>query len=47
MGLVEAKIKILEKPWIVRDDQKTKVYSLLSPPVAVALMKQLVKVLGL
>lgn len=40
-------IKILEKPWIVRDDQKTKVYSLLSPPVAVALMKQLVKVLGL
>ncbi|MFH1461308.1 MAG: nucleoside monophosphate kinase [Patescibacteria group bacterium] len=41
------KVKTLEKPWVVKDDQDRKVYSLLASPVAVTLIKQLVKVLGL
>ena len=36
-----------EKPWIVKDDEGVKVYSLQAPPVAVSLIKQMVKVLGL
>jgi len=41
------KVIIQEKPWIVLDDNGIPSYSLLSPPVAVALIKQLVKILGL
>jgi adenylate kinase family enzyme len=41
------KVKTLEKPFIVKDDEGVEVYSLLAPPVAVSLIKQLVKVLGL
>ncbi len=44
----EAKtVKTLERPFVVKDDEGIEVYSLLAPPVALALIKQLVKVLGL
>jgi len=41
------KIRTLERPFIVKDDEGVPVYSLLAPPVALSLIKQLVKVLGL
>ena len=41
------KVKTLEKPFKVIDDEGVEVYSLLAPPVALALIKQLVKNLGL
>jgi adenylate kinase family enzyme len=40
-------VKTLERPFIVKDDEGVEVYSLLAPPVAMALIKQLVKTLGL
>lgn len=40
-------IKVLEKPWIVKDDQGADVYSLMAPAVALQWIKQLVGVLGL
>jgi len=40
-------VKTIEKPFIVKDDEGLDVYSLLAPPVALSLIKQLVKVLGL
>lgn len=40
-------VKTLEKPFVVKDDEGVEVYSLLAPPVALALVKQLVKILGL
>ena len=41
------KVKTLEKPFVVKDDEGEEVYSLLAPPVAVALVKQLSKILEL
>ena len=41
------KVKTLEKPFVVKDDEGVEVYSLLAPPVAVALVKQLAKLLEL
>jgi adenylate kinase family enzyme len=41
------KVKTLEKPFVVKDDEGEEVYSLLAPPVVLNLIKQLVKVLGL
>lgn len=41
------KVKIIEKPWIVPDDSGIPSYSLLPPPVALSLIKQLAKVLNL
>lgn len=41
------KVKTIEKPFVVKDDEGVEVYSLLAPPVALALIKQLVKNLGL
>jgi hypothetical protein len=41
------KVVTKEKPFIVKDDEGIPVYSLLAPPVALSLIKQLVKVLGL
>ncbi len=41
------RVKIKEKPWIVEDDEGILSYSLLPPPVVVALIKQLVEVLNL
>ncbi len=40
-------VKIIESPWIIKDDQGQKVHSLLAPPVVISLIKQLVNVLGL
>jgi len=38
-------VRILEKPWIIKDDDNQEVHSLLAPPVAVSLIKQLAKIL--
>jgi len=40
-------VKTLEKPFMVKDDEGVEVYSLLAPPVALALVKQLAKTLEL
>ena len=41
------KVKTIEKPFVVKDDEGVEVYSLLAPPVALSLIKQLVRILGL
>jgi len=43
----EKKIKIIEKPWIILDDEGIQSYSLLAAPVTVSLIKQMVEVLGI
>lgn len=40
----DGKVKVKEKSWIVKDDEGQAVYSLLAPPVALSLIKQLAKV---
>lgn len=40
-------VKTIKSPFAVEDDEGVKVYSLLAPPVAVSLVKQLAKALGL
>jgi adenylate kinase family enzyme len=39
------KVKIIEKPWTIKDDNGVESYSLLAAPVMVSLIKQLVEVL--
>ena len=39
------KVKIIEKPWIIKDDNGIPSYSLLAQPVVIALLKQMAKVL--
>jgi adenylate kinase family enzyme len=41
------KVAVTEKPWTVKDDNGVESYSLLAPAVMVALIKQLVEVLGI
>lgn len=41
------KVKVIEEPWTVKDDDGVLSYSLLPAPVAVALIKQTAQVLGL
>lgn len=41
------KVKIIEKPWTVKDDEGVESYSLLPPAIVVAMIKQIAKVLGL
>jgi adenylate kinase family enzyme len=41
------KVKIEEKPWIIKDDEGVESVSLLAQPVTVSLIKQMVKALGL
>ena len=41
------KVKTIEKPFVVKDDEGVEVCSLLAPPVALSLIKQLVEILGL
>ncbi|MCX6764446.1 MAG: nucleoside monophosphate kinase [Candidatus Nealsonbacteria bacterium] len=41
------KIKVIEKPWQVNDDEGIPAYSLMPPPVVVSMIKQLVEILGL
>lgn len=45
--MAEGKVKIIEKPWEVLDDEGIVSYSLMPPPVVVSLIKQLVEVLGI
>ena len=40
-------VQVVEKPWVVADDEGKPSYSLMPPPVAVSLIKQLAKVLNL
>jgi adenylate kinase family enzyme len=40
-------VKTIEKPFVVKDDEGLEVYSLLAPPVALSLVRQLVDLLGL
>jgi adenylate kinase family enzyme len=44
---VEKTVKTLERPYTVKDDEGVEVYSLLAPPVALSLIRQLVKALNL
>lgn len=44
---IENKVKVIEKPFQVKDDEGEEVYSLLAPPAIVSLVKQLVKILNL
>lgn len=41
------KVEVIEKPWIVKDDNGVDSYSLLAPPVLVTLIKQMAEVLDL
>ena len=41
------KVKVIEKPWQILDDDKASCYSLMPPPVVVSLIKQIVKALNL
>jgi adenylate kinase family enzyme len=41
------KVKVVEKPWIVKDRQGINSYSLLPAPIVLSLIKQTTKVLGL
>ena len=43
----EKKVKVKEKPWVIKDDQGKESYSLLAPPVVVSLIKQLVEIFNL
>jgi adenylate kinase family enzyme len=40
-------VRVLEKPWVFKDDEGVQSVSLLAPPVVVSLIKQLVQVLSL
>ena len=40
-------VRIIKEPWSIKDNNGILSYSLLAPPVVVALIKQIVKVLGL
>jgi len=41
------KVKISQKPWIIKDDQGVDSFSLLAEPVALGMIKQIAEVLGL
>ena len=41
------KVRVREKPWVVKDDDGVPSYSLLPQAVVVSLIKQMVKVLNL
>lgn len=43
----DGRVRVIEEPWTVADDNGEEAYSLLAPPVAVSLIKQLAKALGL
>ena len=43
----EKKVKVIEKSWTIKDDNGVDSFSLLAPPLVVAMIKQLVEVLGL
>ncbi len=41
----DGSVKVLERPWAIKDDEGVESYSLLAPPVALALVKQLAEIL--
>lgn len=41
------KVKVIEKPWTIKDDNGVECYSLLAPPVVVSFLKQIVDILSL
>jgi len=41
----EKKVKVIEKPWTIKDDNGVECFSLLAPPVMVAMVKQMAEVL--
>ena len=41
----EKKVKLTKKPWMIRDNQGVKSYSLMPPPVVLSLIDQLTKIL--
>lgn len=41
----DKQVKVSERPWTIKDDDGREAYSLLAPPVALALIKELAKVL--
>ena len=43
----EKRVRIIEKPWVVTDNKGVKSVSLLAPPVAVSLIKQIAEALKL
>ena len=43
--LTNGQAEVMETPYVVKDDEGTESYSLLSPPVVIALLKQLYSVL--
>lgn len=43
----EKKVVVKEKPWLILNDEGKPAYSLLPPPIVVALIKQITKVLNL
>lgn len=45
--LGEGKVKVSQKPWVVKDDEGINSYSLLPQPVALSMIKQITDVLGL
>jgi CRISPR/Cas system-associated protein Csx1 len=38
-------VRVIEKPWIINDDEGIPSYSLLPPPVALSLIKQMANIL--
>ena len=44
---VSGKVKTIESPWLVKDDEGVESISLLPPAVVVSFIKQTVQVLGL
>lgn len=47
LDLHSKKVEIIKKPWIIKDDKGINSYSLMAPPVVVALIKNIVKILDL
>lgn len=43
----DGKVKIIEKPWTVKDDEGIDSYSFMPPAVVLSLLKQMVSILGL
>lgn len=43
----KCEVKIIEEPWVIKDDEGNPSVSLMAPAVAVALIKQIAQVLGL
>jgi len=42
-----SEVKVIEEPWIIKDDEGVESYSLLPAPVALSLIKQISQILGL